>query len=201
MTQPIRLAPTTELPSLDESGSVFLVRGRLLVQSLYEAITTSTPLALHPAGDVWHYENGRYVRDRHRLSYLVAERLGDHFKPDHVRNLTALAAARLSNSNRVLSTSHTSRLVNLTNGMLDPFAGRDLADRLFQTDDAGVVRISAPAAQIDRLPLAEEQWRRAGFDENLDEAAILAGDACLGTDIVAGDACRRPADDNSAGFG
>lgn len=108
---------------LAESGAVFVSRGRLLVRSLFDATVQSSPLALHPSGDVWIYENGRYVFDRHGLAYLVAERLGDHFKPDHVRNFVAYAAARLSNSGRVLSMTESSRWVNLANGMLDPLTG------------------------------------------------------------------------------
>ena len=112
-----------QFPDRLEASGVFVERGRLLVATLFDAITTTVPLAVHPSGDVWLYDGGRYRYDRQRLAWLGASRLGDSFKPDHLRNFVAYAAARLHSEGRVLSAQATTSRVNVANGMLDPFTG------------------------------------------------------------------------------
>src|SRR4051812_18612547 len=91
------------MDELDESGVVYFDKSRLLVASLFVGITRTTPLAAHPSGDIWLYDGGRYVPDRSRLAWLVAERLGDYYKPDHLRNLLSYAGARLVSERRTLA--------------------------------------------------------------------------------------------------
>jgi hypothetical protein len=102
------------------NGLLFMDKSRLLVATLFEAIHAATPLAVHPSDEVWIYDHGCYRPDRRRLVKLVADRLGDHFKPEHVRNVTSYAGAALAGMGRVLSDHATSHLVNVINGMLDP---------------------------------------------------------------------------------
>jgi putative DNA primase/helicase len=91
---------------------------------LFDDVMATDPLAVHPSGDVWLYREGRFVFQRQALTWLVADRLGDAFKPDHLRNFVAYAAAALSDDGQALSTEPTTPLVNVANGMLDLATGR-----------------------------------------------------------------------------
>jgi putative DNA primase/helicase len=104
------------------SGAVFIDRGRLLVATLFEAVTTTAPLAVHPSGDIWLWRDGRFVNDRLAVDRLVTSLLGDDFRNDHLRTFRTYAAATLDGDGSRLG-SRTTHLVNVVNGMLDPFTG------------------------------------------------------------------------------
>jgi putative DNA primase/helicase len=104
-------------------GALFVDKGRLLVETLFDAITTAVPLAAHPAGDLWLYRDGVFRADRQAVVWLVAKRLGDYFKPDHLRTFITYAVARLTDDEQIIGTTSTTHLVNVANGMLDPFTG------------------------------------------------------------------------------
>jgi putative DNA primase/helicase len=110
--------------AIADAGMLFVEKGRLLVETLFDAIAMETPLAAHPSGELWLYRNGVYRPDRQGVAWLVAKRLGDYFKTEHLRTFVAYAVARLTDERRVLTTTTTTNLVNVANGMLDPLTGR-----------------------------------------------------------------------------
>jgi putative DNA primase/helicase len=111
---------TAQFPN--PGSGVFVDGKRLLVATLFEAITTTTPLAVHPSGDIWLWHGGRFVDDRLSVHRLVTSRLGDDFRNDHLNTFRTYAAATLDGDGRRLG-SHVTHLVNVANGMLDPFTG------------------------------------------------------------------------------
>ncbi len=140
--------------------------GRLLVDELYEAIISATPLASHPSGELWLYDGGVYRHAGRLLAHLVTTRQRGRFKPEDLRALVAYAEAALTN---LLGPGDVACRVRpprqRRNGMVNPFgrAGgprpevplrRTVAGRLRRRGDVPDVRSLAR-----RGPAVE---RRAG---------------------------------------
>ena len=92
--------------------------GRLLVDELYEAIISATPLASHPSGELWLYDGGVYRYAGRLLAHLVTTRQRGRFKPEHLRALVAYAEAELTNlgSDRATPPAEYVPLVNGATG-------------------------------------------------------------------------------------
>jgi putative DNA primase/helicase len=109
-------------PPVELGGGIFVEKGRLLVATLYEAVITTTPLAVHPSGDIWLWRDGRFIGDRLAVDRLVTTLLGDDFRAEHLKTFKTYAAATLDGDGRHLGAGRT-HLINVANGVLDPFTG------------------------------------------------------------------------------
>jgi putative DNA primase/helicase len=115
-------APPTLKPPARLGGDIFVEKGRLLVATLYEAVITTTPLAVHPSGDIWLWREGRFVGDRLAVDRLVTTLLGDDFRAEHLKTFKTYAAATLDGHGRHLG-AHPTHRINVANGVLDPLTG------------------------------------------------------------------------------
>jgi putative DNA primase/helicase len=111
------------LPKRPRTGTGQYFDGRsLLVSSLVADIRESHPLAIDPGGRVLVYDEGGVYRDDDRFRYQVAVRLGEQYQPAHAKTAVEYAALMLRAEGRVIGDGRGT-LVNLANGLLDPFTG------------------------------------------------------------------------------
>lgn len=101
----------------------FFDHGGLRVEALLAAVRDRGHFALGPDGSVWTYVDGVYVDDPHALVSITAGLLGDRWREMHHRNVVTLLAAALRAEGLELGDWPIDRLVNVTNGMLDPITG------------------------------------------------------------------------------
>jgi putative DNA primase/helicase len=105
------------------SGTEQYFDGRsLLVSSLVADIRESHPLAVDPGGRVLVYDGSGVYRDDDRFRYQVAVRLDERYQPAHTKAALEYAAVTLRAEGRVIGDGRGT-LVNLANGLLDPFTG------------------------------------------------------------------------------
>ncbi len=101
----------------------FVVKGHLMVRSLFAHITRSQPLAVDAAGRILLYRDGRYVADRTGIVAILTEVLGEDYTPKHLATFESFALGALHAAKLTIRDRSGTSLVNVANGMLDPLTG------------------------------------------------------------------------------
>jgi putative DNA primase/helicase len=98
----------------------------LRVAALFDRITAEHHLALDHSGRIAVYADGVYRadwRNEHAFCAIVAGLLGNRYRAGLARSAEEFTAARLLAAGAVIPPEPATTLVNLANGMLDPFTG------------------------------------------------------------------------------
>lgn len=95
----------------------------LMVARLVDAVRARLHLAVDPGDRLLVYESGVYIDGRHHVTAAIGDLLGDTYRPIHARAIVELMTARLVADGLVILDSTTTVLVNVRNGLLDPFTG------------------------------------------------------------------------------
>jgi putative DNA primase/helicase len=95
----------------------------LKAEQLRKAVRAREHLAVDAGGRVLVYRSGVYVDGRQYVVNVVSELLGDMYRQMHLRSLLEPLEAELHAEGRVIPERPARALVNVRNGMLDPFTG------------------------------------------------------------------------------
>lgn len=114
----VKLPPKPAKKVKRDEGGYFGDDG-LLVERLYNGITARHPAALTRERRVALYRGGVYHIDSTAFSGVIAEMLGDRFRPFHRAAAEEFAAGMLYNGGIFLPDRCASALLNVSNGMLD----------------------------------------------------------------------------------
>jgi putative DNA primase/helicase len=98
----------------------------LMVEKLVDAIGAEHHLAVDPGERILVYRDGVYIDGRHAVNAAIGDMLGDAYRPLHARAAVELLVSRLHEAGRTIGDTPSTALVNLANGLLNPFTG-DLA--------------------------------------------------------------------------
>jgi putative DNA primase/helicase len=111
------------LPKKPVRRGAFMGPDGLMVAKLVEAVRDRHHLAVDPGDRLLVYVDGVYVDGRHTVTASIGDLLGDAYRPLHARAVIELLVARLVADGRIIGDSPGSALVNVANGLLDPFTG------------------------------------------------------------------------------
>jgi putative DNA primase/helicase len=95
----------------------------LLVAKLVGEVRSRLELAVDPGERLLAYVDGVYIDGRHTVTSALGDLLGDSYRPLHARAVVELLTARLVADGRVLDDARGTAVVNVANGLLDPFTG------------------------------------------------------------------------------
>lgn len=95
----------------------------LRAAALREAVRDREHLALDQSGRLLVYRAGVYTEGSREITSVAAELLGDMYRPMHLRSLLEPLEAELHTEGRVIPENPDRALVNVANGLLDPFTG------------------------------------------------------------------------------
>ncbi len=116
-------ADPADTPAPTDGPGWFFDADGLRAATLRAAVRELLHLALDQAGRIVVYADGVYVDGRRAVTHAVAELLGDAYRQMHLRSLLEPLEAELAADGRVIPEWSGSRLVNVANGLLDPWTG------------------------------------------------------------------------------
>jgi putative DNA primase/helicase len=93
------------------------------VKALADDIAALTPLAVGPDGAIWAYGHGYYQPMRLQLSAEIGRRLGDSYRSLDAKAVVEFLTGQLFSQGRILPERPHTSLMNVPNGMLNPFTG------------------------------------------------------------------------------
>ncbi len=99
----------------------------LMVEKLVDAIRAEHHLAVDPGERLLVYRDGVYVDGRHAVNAAIGDMLGDAYRPLHARAAVELLVSRLMESGRAIGATPASAMLNVANGLLNPFTGELVA--------------------------------------------------------------------------
>lgn len=106
-----------------EAGNPYFGPEGLMVAKLVTEVRARLHLAVDPGERLMVYDAGRYTDGRAAVRATIGELLGDMYRAMHERSAVELLVAHLVMAGRVIEASSNTSLVNVANGMLDPFTG------------------------------------------------------------------------------
>ncbi|CAN5734511.1 hypothetical protein BH24DEI2_BH24DEI2_19660 [soil metagenome] len=105
------------------SGRFFNTEG-LRVELLVDEVRKALRLAVDPGDALMVYEHGAYGNGRHAVRATIGTLLGDSYRAMHERSAVELLVAQLATEGVVIPAGSTTAIVNVANGLLDPFTGK-----------------------------------------------------------------------------
>jgi putative DNA primase/helicase len=139
----------------------------LRVELLVREVRDRLQLAVDRGDGLLMYDGGRYVDGRHSVRATIGQFLGDSYRAMHERSAVELLVAQLATEGVVIPDDASCVLVNVANGLLDPFT-RTLTEH------------TAEHLSVVQFPVRWEPGARCPtFDAWLEEVTDGRGDDLL----------------------